>query len=503
VRDRLSAGKPWRFGFASSNLQCFQPQPFAFDEPKFTVADQGVFLFLGLSWMVLVIALLAFGGLCCWRGKLAPKPGDARSSDDHAALRGPSNVKPRRMRVDPECGGLCCSDLSTPCARGGLFLLCALSLALPLVSLALDVWGQSTEENALLRQPFTMVQTTEGIQQVRVSLEDQEDHTSPAGITSYAYDCSSGSEYAQAECRIHSIAGMHALVCGALAATCALAVVLMSMVDLCCPWLHCSSSAAHRSADLDHSHSTDTGLPRSSSHARVRYPFSVSQWRLATFGCIFSSAACAFWLGAFFLSKQYLTRLLPAASWLLMGVSACTALLVALLYRRAIRVTPREGYIFLHSLRAYESNQHTSLLKDQTLPTAGGTSQAQAVLHSAVAPTATGGHAATTSIQIAPSATSVPTVLSQSHQSSYHSFSAHGTLHRSQALGVSSHDPPHPPSLTIAHSYAFASTPQQHEQLAHGPALMHLAGAVGRSMPSPSGIGSALLARSMDSQPHA
>jgi len=504
----------WRFddGDDDGALRCFQPQPFAVNEANFTIADEGVFAYLTVVWAALVVAVMAFVGLACWKGKLVPQPGEARSSDDHAALRGPENVKPHRLRVDPECGGLCCSDLSTPCARACLFALSLLMLALPLVSLGLDSWSQSTDETGnapLLHPPFTVVQTIEGAQQVYVSLEDSKGHRDQHGITAYAYECDNGSKFAAAECKLHAIAGIHTLVAGGIAALCALVVVLMALTDLCCPG-GLSLHRATRVTNGEHSLALSSG-DSLSMRPKVRYPFSVLQWRMPMLCCVFSLAACAFWLAAFGVSRQHMAKLLPAASWLLMAVSACASLLVALLYRRAIRVTPREGYVFRHPLRAFDgAGLHTQDLLQPLHPgveTERGTeesgvekgnfggedmnspapitrrsSQAQIIVQQSSSTTGStrGSVASSPTTRSAAPGGKTSRSNSKAQQSSYHSFSAHGTMQRSQAVsvgGAGKRGGGGDPRNVIAHSYVFApSTPQQHAQLAHGPALLHLAG---------------------------
>ena len=261
--------------------RCLQPQPFAYDEAEVSHTDVASYAILAGTWLLVLLCLLAFSSCGCWAGckRCEPRVGGARSNDEHAALRqgassgADARVQSRQLRVaaDPECGGLCCDNFNTHCARFSLLAMALLALCLPLAALSLDSWSMSRDSNVLLRAPFTLVETVEGTRGVSVRrLRDADGHGDGGAQVSYTYDCSSGSHLANLECQVHAVAGVHALAAAALAAMSAALILAMAAADLCCrsshmhPWSKRDAPGiddASRSAGSSSSSSSMAMLP--------------------------------------------------------------------------------------------------------------------------------------------------------------------------------------------------------------------------------------------------
>ena len=328
----------WRWNaFEGSYLQCYQQLTYTVQQPSFTETDQMSFALLCATWLLLVFLGVGFSGCCRVCHRWAPKAGEARSQEAEALAEHADEDDPRFHHVDRECLGLCCSSLNSQCARLGFWCLNFTLLVLIVAAMALDSWSLVAQQISTVSAADNPVTTIEGTLLVSVMLGGSARRDSQ----SYTYDCSDpqASNIAQSECSVHYDAGVMTLILGIAAALAAFINFLIASSDLCC------SAKAKRAGAVD-------GAVRGNSDAidlilahKIKHPYSSLQWRLAVLSCIGCLIACAFWLcGCYVLSQQYLGGLQLGPSFQLMVIAWALAALLAVLYRRAIRVTPREGY---------------------------------------------------------------------------------------------------------------------------------------------------------------
>lgn len=344
-----TAPNAWRWNaFESSYLQCYQQLTYTVQQPAFTTTDQMSFALLCATILLAVFLTIGFSGCCRVCHRWAPKAGEARTQEAEAIAEHADDDDPRRHYLDRECCGLCCGDsLNTQCARLWFWCLNCVLIVLIVAAMGLDSWSMVSQQISLVSSEDNPVTTIEGTLLVSVALGG----SARRNTQSYSYDCSDpqASNAAQSECAVHYDAGVVTLILGIGAALAAFINFLIASSDLCC------SAKAKRAGAVDGAvrGGGGGGLGGGQSDAtidlilahKIRYPYSSLQWRLAVLTCIACLISCAFWLcGSWILSQQYLSGLQLGPSFQLMSAAWILAVLLAVMYRRAIRVTPREGY---------------------------------------------------------------------------------------------------------------------------------------------------------------
>lgn len=348
----------WKFNtdFSSSTLQCFVPTPYQHEQTTLTQTDNTVFILIGVCAFLFIGATYLFS--CCGCRCLVPQYGDARK-------RTPEEMMEERRRQhhlnrydqdedsEDEYEGRpkgCCKTFNNACGRILLWFLALVTLCLSIAALALDVWSFSHLPSSP-SAPSTYI--AEGVLQNyiwfnRVSLSAL--IRAPSSATSFSYDCSSAEEAALTECYVHFAGGLATLVMGVLSTLCAGIVVLQATSNLCC------SSKFLPEAKYDPLHIL-----------KVQYPFVAYQWRLAMLASLYAFlSASIYGVSSYILSEQYYSSTLELhLSFYLMIGSGLAGMCLAFAYRRAIIVTPRDGY----ALRPREQRTRTNSILYQYQPT--------------------------------------------------------------------------------------------------------------------------------------
>ena len=373
----------WRWNaFNGDYLQCYEQLPYLVATASLTTRDYVSFSLGAATWLALLALLAVFGGCtpCC--EKWTPQPGQAHSNsglledqDQHQHQHQHQNQNQDQQHLEHSqayehehehehgdedgandsqaaandsggCCSLCCccfDSLNSSLGRLVLWLVSALSLCSLVVGLVVDSWSVSRLSTLLVGPADNPVTTLEGLAWATVSLS-----SSAQPPVSYSYDCAApgASDSAHLECQMHAVAGIHALVCGILAGVAGLASLAMASNDVCCS----SASALRRYDGLNQQQAVLSKKTGSSGHAVARrvavaYPFSLSQWRAAVLTSVFGLSCCAFWAGGSYLvSEQRLAHLQLSVSFGLMAAAGTLAAALALMYRRAIMLTPKAGY---------------------------------------------------------------------------------------------------------------------------------------------------------------
>lgn len=319
-----SAACPNRWLFDSDwsdvPMVCFETAPYVAHQAHVTVADWIGFSGLGVCAVLLLALMVPLCSIGC--RTCVPQPGAAHKE---SLVRDDEDEDDPADDDDEDDGDLqgCCSSLNTGCYKLLLWLGSLALLGLIAAALCLDRWTVAQSHSGELTPEQNPVSIAEGVLGNYVWLGG----TSHMDLTSFTYDCNESTGIALLECTVHFYSGIATLALGVASSVASLMLVLMSWRDLCC---------APRYS------------PQVPLNAQViQYPFSVFQWRCAALAAVYTSLACgAFAAGSFAISQQYYHNgsLLPSVSICLMAGAAVLAIILALAYRRGIRVTPFNGY---------------------------------------------------------------------------------------------------------------------------------------------------------------